>query len=277
MRRRRKLAIGVSVTALAVLGGLAIGTIGPAASAATQLRTAHSAARAVPAPPRGKPAFNATFRGSRLSTKTWATCYPGAPQRGCTNFGNVKDHEWYLRSQVRVSAGVAHLVARRARTVGTTKAGARKVYGCRSGMITSYRSFRFKYGFVQVVANIPHATSLWPAIWLAAANLTGHPEIDMVESWGVNVKTASYYHPVIGSSAKAFYSPASTRGWHTYTLSWTKSRLRYYVDRRLVLTVTKKVPHVSMYLIADLAEYLPVKRGYCSGRLDIRSVKIWKA
>jgi beta-glucanase (GH16 family) len=93
----------------------------------------------------------------------------------------------------------------------------------------------------------------------------------------VNVKTASFYHPPHGSDAKGFYSPASTRGWHTYTLSWTKSRLRYYVDRRLVLTVTKKLPHQSMYFLADLAEYLPAKRGYCSGQLDIRSVKIWKA
>ena len=31
-----------------------------------------------------------------------------------------------------------------------------------------------------------------------------------------------------------------------------------------------------MYFLADLAEYLPAKRGYCTGQLEIRSVKIWK-
>lgn len=277
MRRRRKLAIGVPVTALAVLWGLGMAIIPPTASATTQLRAAHLAVRAIPRPPRGKPVLNATFRGSRLNTKIWATCYPGAPQQGCTNFGNKEEAEWYQRSQVRVSGGVVHLVARRARTVGTTATGARKVYGCRSGMITSYRSFRFKSGFVQVVANITHAKGLWPALWLAAANLKPKPEIDIVESWGVNTKTASYFHPAGGPSSKAFYSPARTRGWQTYTLSWTKSRLRYYVGSKLVLTVKRLIPRQPMYFIANLAEYLPAKRGYCTGQLEIRSVKIWKA
>jgi beta-glucanase (GH16 family) len=278
--RRQKLAMVVPAMAVLAMVGLGVPsgvTSGAQASVARAARDAPRAARTAPRPPRGKPVFNATFRGSRLSTKTWATCYPGAPQQGCTNFGNIQEQEWYQPSQVRVSGGVAHLVARRARTVGTTKTGARKVYGCRSGMITSYPSFKFRYGFVQVVANIPHAKGLWPAIWLAAANLTGRPEIDMVESWGVNIKTASYYHPPHGSDSKGFYPPAITRGWHTYTLSWTKSSLKYYVDRRLVLTVTKKLPRQAMYFIANVAEYLPAKRGYCSGQLDIRSVKIWKA
>jgi beta-glucanase (GH16 family) len=278
MRRQRKPAIGLPVMAAAAAAvcGLGMAAITPTASAATQLRATHRAARAVPAPPRGKPAFDATFRGSRLKTKVWATCYRGAPPAGCTNFGNVKEQEWYLSSQVRVSGGVAHLVARRERTVGTTATGARKVYGCRSGMITSYPSFRFEYGFVQIVAKIPHAKGLWPALWLAPTNDKPKPEIDMVESWGVNTKTASYYHPYGGTTSRVFYSPALTRGWTTYTLSWTRSSLRYYVGSRLVLTVKKNVPHQPLYFLADLAEYLPPKRGYCTGQLDIRSVKIWK-
>jgi len=274
--RRRKLAIGVHVTALAVLSGLGLTTIAPATSAATQSHTAPGAARAVPTP-RGKPVFDATFGGSKLNTKIWGTCYPSASQRGCTNFGNHQEAEWYLPSQVRVSGGVVRLLARRKQTVGTTSTGARKVYGCRSGMITSYPGYKFEYGFVQVVAKIPHANGLWPALWLAAANGAFPPEIDMLESWGVKVETASFFHPVTGKTSRAKYSPALTGGWQTYSLSWTRSRLRYYVGNRLVLTVKKDVPHQRMYFLADLAEYLPAKRGYCTGQLMIRSVKVWKA
>jgi beta-glucanase (GH16 family) len=282
MRRRHKLAVGVPVTAIAVLWGLGISagpqSGAPTASAATLARTMVSSAATAVRPPRGKPVFSATFRGSHLNTKIWDTCYPKMPSYhgGCRNWGNAEEAEWYQPSQVKVSGGSVRLIAQRKRTVGTTSTGARQVYGCRSGMITSYPGFKFEYGFVQVVANIPHANGLWPALWLAAANGQFPPEIDMVESWGVNANTGSFYHPVKGHHSRVYYSRKLTMGWHTYSLSWTRSRLAFYVDKKLVLTVTKNVPHQRMYFLADLAEYLPAKRGYCTGQLQIRSVKIWK-
>jgi hypothetical protein len=268
---------------IAMLDGLTSGPpVAPVAAIETASQTVipPSPARAVPTP-RGKPVFNATFHGAHLNTKIWDTCYP--PQLranyngGCRNFGNPEEAEWYQPSQVKVSGGSVRLIAQRKRTVGATSTGAREVYGCRSGMITSYPGFKLEYGFVQVVANIPHSNGLWPALWLAAANGKYPPEIDMVESWGVKVLTGSFYHPVIGHHSRATYSPKLTVGWHTYSLSWTKSKLAFWVDKKLVLTVTKNVPHQRMYFLADLAEYLPAKRGYCTGQLMIKSVKIWKA
>jgi beta-glucanase (GH16 family) len=280
MRRRHKLTIGSTVIGALIVWGTgisaAVPVFGAQASVTTVASAEPNAARGTPTP-RGKPVFDATFGGSKLKTKIWDTCYPLASQLGCTNFGNHQEAEWYLPSQVRVSGGVVHLVAQRKRTVGTTSTGARKVYGCRSGMITSYPGFKFEYGFVQVVAKIPHANGLWPALWLAAADGKYPPEIDMVESWGVDAETASFFHPVTGKRSRATYSPALTRGWQTYSLSWTRTRLRYYVGSRLVLTVIKNVPHQRMYFLADLAEYVPAKRGRCNGQLEVRSVKIWKA
>jgi beta-glucanase (GH16 family) len=281
MRLRHELAIGFPIVGVfAVLAAL-VPAVAPAfgtqASVTAISRAAPAAALAV-RPPRGKPAFDATFGGSKLYTKAWDTCYPKLAnyKGGCTNFGNHMEAEWYLPSQVRVSGGAVHLVAQRKRTVGITSTGKRKVYGCRSGMITSYPGLKFEYGFVQVVANIPHANGLWPALWLAAADGKYPPEIDMVESWGVSAETASFFHSVTGSTSRARYSPKLTRGWQTYSLSWTSSTLKYWVGNKLVLTVNRNVPHQRMYFIADLAEYLPAKPAYCTGQLMIRSVKIWK-
>jgi beta-glucanase (GH16 family) len=277
--RRRKLAMGKPAMALLVIAGLGVAgglTLRPQASVATVARDAVRAARAVPKPPSGKPVFEATFGGHRLNTKDWDTCYPLDSQRGCTNFGNPMETEWYLPSQVKVSGGVVHLVAQRKRTIGTTSTGKRKRYECRSGMITSYPGLKFEYGFVQVVAKIPHANGLWPALWLSAANGKYPPEIDMLESWGVNTETASFFHPVTGERSRAEYSPRLTRGWQTYSLSWTSTRLRYYVGSRLVLTIRRHVPHQRMYFIANVAEYLPAGSGRCNGQMEIRSVKIWK-
>jgi beta-glucanase (GH16 family) len=89
-----------------------------------------------------------------------------------------------------VYGGELHLVARRERTPGYTSVGKRFIYDCRSGMVTSYPSLRFEYGFVQVVAHIPHAPGLWPALWLAATNGKYPPEIDMLDSWGSSARRA---------------------------------------------------------------------------------------
>jgi beta-glucanase (GH16 family) len=282
MRWRYKFAIAVpSIGAVAVLAAV-VPAAAPAFGARAAVTTVALAARgAAPAvkPPAGKPAFNAGFGGTKLNTNMWSTCYWWAGPKGCKNFpkkGKAPEYEWYLPSQDQVSGGVVHLVAQRKKTVGTNSTGGREVYECRSGMLTTYRSFKFEYGFVQVVANIPHANGLWPALWLDAANNTSPTEVDLVESWGVNQETASFFHSATGQTSRGRYSPKLTRGWHTYSLSWTKSTLRYYVDSRLVLTVKSHVPHQRMYFIADLAEYKPAKAGRCSGQLEIRSVKIWK-
>jgi beta-glucanase (GH16 family) len=283
MKWRQKVAIATSGIGALVALGAGIEAAAPAAGTQTSLAAfahgAERAARAVPRPPRGKPAFDATFRGTRLNTKIWDRCYPKLKnyRGGCRNWGNSEEREWYLPSQVRVSGGVVHLIARRRTTVGTTKTGKKRVYGCRSGMITSYPRFKFKYGFVQVVAKIPHAKGLWPALWLPAADGKYPPEIDMLESWGVRAETGSFFHPINAKRSRATYSPALTRGWQTYSVRWTRTRLRYYIGRRLVLTVRRHVPHQRMYFAATLAEYMRAKPGYCVGQLLIRSVKIWKA
>jgi beta-glucanase (GH16 family) len=285
MKWRHKLALGIPVAgALAVCGAVipvAVSAVGAQASVTTAARVEAAAGgtRTVPTPPRGKPVFGATFRGTHLNTKIWDTCYPFIPNYngGCQNFGNHQEAEWYLPSQVKVSGGVVNLVAQRKRTVGATATGAPEVYGCRSGMITSYPGLKFEYGFVQVVASIPHANGLWPALWLGAANGQALPEIDMVESFGAHGRPGSFLHAVGGGGPYASYSPAITRGWQTYSLSWTRSALRFWVGSTLVLTVKKNVPHQKMYFLADLAENKPAKRGYCTGQLMIKSVKIWKS
>ena len=230
--------------------------------------------------PGPQPTFASDFSGSRLNTKIWGTCYPWAHTKaGCTNFGNT-EYEWYLPSQVRVSGGVLHLVAQRILTVGRNAQGAPMHYSCRSGMVTTYPGFRFKYGYVQVVAQVPGGPGLWPALWLVAANLRWPPEIDMLEHYGPpDVRTDVAVHPVGAPAVTKFMDIANlTSGWHTFGLSWTSSRLVWFIDGTAVLTVSHHIPHQPMYLIANLAAYQPPAGGQgCEGTMLIRSIKVWKS
>ena len=233
--------------------------------------------------PEGKPEFAATFTGRKLDASVWDTCYPWLSQTGCKNFGNHEESEWYLPSQVQVSGGLLHLVAKREVTEGTSSAGgAPEEFDCRSGMITSYPGFRFKYGYIQIMAWIPSSPGLWPALWLDPANFSWPPEMDMVESWGDDVFAGSFFH--FGSHGRGknggrkVYSPPSlVAGWHTFALSWTKTQMTWLVDGKATMTVRTHIPREKMMIIADLASYKPIGgANQCKGQLLIRSVDVWK-
>jgi beta-glucanase (GH16 family) len=227
------------------------------------------------------PAFVGNFSGTRLNTSVWSTCYPwAAASSGCTNFGN-HEYEWYVPSQAQVSGGVLNLVAQRAPTSGETARGTPKEYSCRSGMVTTYPSFRFTYGYVQIVARIPNGTGLWPALWLAAADLKWPPEIDMLEHWGTAANARVGLHPS-GAIHNFSYAvkPVTANlsaGWHTFALSWTASSLRWFIDGKEMLFLDKSIPQQPMYLIANLADYsAPKSDSGCSGTLAIKSVEVWQ-
>jgi len=288
--RRWKLAFGALIVAAIAIWDIGLpgehaastGSVAPS----TRSSTATASPLAPPAipgviQPQGKPEFAATFSGSKLDTSVWDTCYPWLSQKGCKNFGNNEESEWYLPSQVKVSGGMLHLVAQRKVTEGTSSTGTPKQYDCRSGMITSYPGFRFEYGYVQVVAKIPSSPGLWPALWLDPASLGWPPEMDMVESWGHGVFAGSFFHPYpkgTKSDRGLITPPSAATGWHIFALSWTKTQMTWLMDGKVTLTVRTKVPHQRMFFIADLASYLPVgAANQCKGQLLIRSVDVWKA
>lgn len=222
--------------------------------------------------------FDPSLQGSKVDSQVWATCYPWATTGGCTNYGNFHDpeQEWYLPSQVRVSGGSLDLTAVREPTQGLSQAGQAKQYACRSGMVTTYPSLRFKYGYIQVTAKIPFGKGLWPALWLAAANQKWPPEIDILEHWASHPDGNVYLHPLTGArQGGTVTTPGLSAGWHTFGLYWTKTALTWYYDGTAVFATTTDVPQQDMYLIANLAVD-DATAGGCSGSMLIKSVKVWQ-
>lgn len=256
--------------------------VAPAATGAgaTSARTASGSSASAATPPQAQGMtlkFDGTFPGTQLNTEAWGTCYPWASD-GCTNYGNTEDPdlEWYQAPQDQVSGGVLHLIAQRVPTSGLDKQGAAKEYACRSGMVSSFPSLRFTYGYVQVTADIPFGKGLWPAFWLAAANEKWPPEVDILEHWGSEPSGAVYLHPLSGArQGGAVSMPNLSAGWHTFGLSWTKTTLTWYYDGTQVMTTSAGVPQQEMYFIANLADD-NTSPGACSGSLLIKSVQVWQ-
>ncbi len=201
-------------------------------------------------------AFTSSFQGSSLNGSKWQTCYPWADSgSGCTNFDN-SELEWYLPSQAQVSNGTLHLTASKVTTIGTTRAGSPAAYQWKSGMVTTYNSFDFTYGYVQVTARIPAGSGLWPALWLLPQNESWPPEIDIMENLGANTsRIYCTFHPALGGESQEIYnSPTNlSSGWHTYAVNWEPHSITWYIDGHQVFTSSANIPQQPMYFLANLA------------------------
>ena len=226
-----------------------------------------------------KLAFDSNFSGPTLDTSVWATCYWFASTgSGCTNTGNNNEEkEWYQASQDQLNGGVLDLVAKHEPTDGTSAKGKPEVYTCRSGMVTTEPSFNFEYGYVQMVARLPYNNGLWPAFWLAASNKKWPPEIDIFEHWDSETNTGAYLHPLNGVRQGGRVQSMSnlSKGWHTFTLSWTKNKLTWYIDNYQVFSTTTQIPRQDMYLIANVADTSTAATA-CTGTMQIKSIKVWQ-
>lgn len=139
-----------------------------------------------------------------------------------------------------------------------------------SGIITSYSSFRFLYGRVEMRARMPAGKGLWSAFWLLNAyynqDQPTDPEIDIIEAIGDRTTTANQaYHYKIDANGDGFYKGRRTienrsfiedfsADFHTYSADWSKGSLVYYVDGVEVKRIEGDlVSDEQMYIIANLA------------------------
>ncbi|ASJ76732.1 family 16 glycosylhydrolase [Granulosicoccus antarcticus] len=139
-----------------------------------------------------------------------------------------------------------------------------------SGIITSYNSFRFKYGRVEARARMPAGKGLWSAFWLLNAyykqDQPEDPEIDIIEAIGDRLTTANHaYHyqsdpdgdgfntDRVSVEMKAQISDFSS-SFHTYRVDWEPNLIVWYVDDVETGRVEgEQVSDEQMYLIANLA------------------------
>lgn len=139
-----------------------------------------------------------------------------------------------------------------------------------SGVITSYDSFKFKYGRVEARARMPAGKGLWSAFWLLNAyykqDQPEDPEIDIIEAIGDRVTTGNFaYHYQQDNDGDGFYTDRKSierrasitdfsASFHTYRVDWEEGRIVWYVDDVETARVEgDQVSSEQMYLIANLA------------------------
>jgi beta-glucanase (GH16 family) len=130
----------------------------------------------------------------------------------------------------------------------------------------------WKYGRFEIRAKIPTGRGIWPAIWMMPTKSVygGWPhsgEIDIMEHVGFKpdslfstVHTSLYNGGNKQQKGKAISRNDLKDAFHLYSLDWTESTMKFYVDEELVFEYKKSDPNYKywpfdqeFYLILNVA------------------------
>lgn len=112
-----------------------------------------------------------------------------------------------------------------------------------SGYLDTIGKESWQYGRIEMRAKLPTAQGMWPAFWLR--NDVGLGELDIMEAiGGMNTKSVQTVHQSTnGGMGKAGHEDTLPSGsnadWHVYAVDREPGYMNWYVDNRLVFSVTQ--------------------------------------
>ncbi|MFT4603893.1 MAG: beta-glucanase (GH16 family) [Rhodothermales bacterium] len=187
----------------------------------------------IPEPDGFRLVWNDEFEGFEVNTANWTHWITGNPHNN--------ELQYYTSRKLNstVENGILHLVAHEGEYTGPD--GTRQYSSAR---INTKGKVDFKYGRVDVRAQMPIGQGIWPAIWMLPTDneYGGWPnsgEIDIMEYLGHKPSTVhgtlhhtrsdSPSHDYAGSS---YQLPSGTfaDGFHEFSIEWDESEMRWYVD-----------------------------------------------
>jgi beta-glucanase (GH16 family) len=137
-----------------------------------------------------------------------------------------------------VQGGVLKIIALKENYMGSAYTSAR---------LLSKGKYSFKYGRIEVRAKFPVGVGTWPAAWMLGDNINtvGWPacgEIDIVEHLGRDLNKiygTLHYPGRSGGNAdgNTIMVPDATTAFHTYSVEWSSTTIKIYVDAQLYHTV----------------------------------------
>lgn len=162
-----------------------------------------------------------------------------------------------------------------------------------SARLLSKNKFAFTYGKVEIRAKVPAGVGTWPAIWMLGSDISsaGWPacgEIDIMEHLGRTLNTiygTLHYPGHSGGSANGNTTVIAnaTTEFHIYTLDWTATAIRIYVDGLLFHTVSNSLSipfNHDFFLILNVAMGGgfggPVDTAVTNATMEVDYIRVYK-
>jgi beta-glucanase (GH16 family) len=221
--------------------------------------------------------FADEFNGDSLDQTKWNVLYPSGGLKGT-------ELEQYEPYGVTVSNGALHLTAQLFDSAHIKKD---PNHPYTSGMVASWDKVVVNPGSViEARLRVPFGKGMWPAFWLRPQDGTWPPEIDVVEVLGSSSsiwRQAVHWKSNGVTQSQGFQeNGVDSSAWHTVTVQWDLTQVIWFIDgvQQGIVQDPDQVPHVPMYLVADLAigggwEVNPDSTTHFPATLDVDYIRVW--
>ncbi len=171
-----------------------------------------------------------------------------------------------VRSLVSVSDGALHVKSSGSSGSGLCLCGA----GYKS--TTPYGRWDVR---ARINANRDHSAAI--LLWPSTGSWPSAGEIDLLESWKADRSTAVFtVHYGAGNHQIMKSTTVDVSTFHTYSVEWTSRYIRYWIDGRLLISVTdtRAIPHGPMFLSMQAGPHGSAPSA-TSASLIVSSVKVF--
>lgn len=156
----------------------------------------------------------------------------------------------------QIRDGVLHLIADRVSSDQSVQLGGQYA----SGLVTTFQSFNFRYGVVEVRAQAPKGKGFWSALWLLRRDKGSRGEIDIMEVLGDKpdfLNVTLHMGEDGATNINRFVRKKTvdlTADFHVYTLLWSENEIAMALDGvEQARTKTPDALKSDMYFLMNLA------------------------
>lgn len=208
--------------------------------------------------------FSDEFEGQGSPSSQWARTYfwggrtlpSNKEEQIYTDAVFLRQKQSELSDSAVMSNGFLALRAERLTPVEAQKLGG--AYA--SGLVTTFPSFAFRYGVIEIRAQPPKGKGFWSALWLLRKDKGSRGEIDIMEVLGdrpdfLNVTLHMGEEGVAGINRFVRKKTVDlTSDFHVYSLMWSEKEIAMALDGvELARTATPEALKADMYLLMNLA------------------------
>ena len=217
--------------------------------------------------------FGDEFTGPVAWGSKWADSSSAEADSGHGNLGN-QQLEWNHKANCSTADGVVSLTAKPADI--TSPSG--RHYNWSSCLLSSSPSYAFRYGYIEIRAQLPGPKGFWPAFWTwQAAGNNQWTETDVFEFYSDN-HSRLYLTQHSGAGGHLTYvAPFDpTTGFHTYGADIAPDGTRFYIDGKLVYTAPGTSTGLTNIIIDNFVySRIPPAPG-TTGVMKVDYVRAWQ-
>jgi hypothetical protein len=228
-------------------------------------------------------AFEDDFINGSLDTGKWMTNYYWGEKLLKDTYALPGDKHFYTRGKnLEFTDSVLKIVTKSEKASGKAwnpvVGFANQEFNYTSGLISTGKSFRQKYGKVRVKARMSRAP-VRQAIWMVGDKILPHLDIAKIEKgkifhgnfWGNVAEKGGVKKKVVKKGAGKFSSD-----YFIYSVEWSPEQITWKINEKVVLKQSQGIPQEPMYLVLSAGITDIVPEHLLPSTMEVDWVRIYK-